>query len=108
MDNQEKNYIDYKPTVQPYTIPRVLGVKEIAKEFHIPVTQVRRWINEGRLPVIVCGKRYLVNCTVFSRFLEGQCQPPVIAPTQPPVAIGANGELYSADSRHKGKIKPIF
>lgn len=105
---QNENYKNYVPEVEHYTIPRVLGVKEIAKEFHIPVTQIRRWINEGRLPVIVCGKRFLINCTTFSKFLEGQCQPPVIAPTPPPVAIGASGEFYSADTKHKGKIKPIF
>lgn len=112
--DEQKNYVDYKPQVQPYTIPKVGTIKETAAEFGISECTIRKWIKNGQLPVIKCGHSFLVNFSTFSKFLEGQCQPPVIAPTQPPVAIGMGGELYSDDvpSKRKGKtinkIKPIF
>ena len=103
-----KNYVDYKPQVQPYTIPKVGTIKETAAEFGISECTIRKWIKNGQLPVIKCGHSFLVNFSIFSRFLEGELQPVTVEPPQKPVAIGASGELYSADTKHKGKIKPIF
>lgn len=95
-------------TVEPYTIPKMLGVKELSKEFNIPVNAIRQWVNCGQLPVVVCGKKYLVNCTVFSKFLEGS---PIAEPhSLPPVAIGGSGQLYteSKTSNKVARIKPIY
>lgn len=99
----EKNY-----TVEQYIIPKMLGVKELSKEFNIPVTAIRQWINCGQLPVVVCGKKYLVNCTVFSKFLEGT---PIAEPHNvPPVAVGNNGELYAENKTNNrvARISPIY
>ena len=96
-------------TVEHYVIPRMLTIKELSKEFHIPVSAIRQWISAGQLPVVQCGKKYLINCTVFSRFLEGS---PVAEPKAvEPVAIDGNGQLYTAaESKRKavGRIKPIY
>ena len=101
--------IDKNIDVHTYTIPKMLGIKELAKEFHIPATAIRHWISAGQLPVVQCGKKYLINCTVFSRFLEGS---PVAEPKAvEPVAIDGNGQLYTAaESKRKavGRIKPIY
>lgn len=101
----EDNY-----TVEPYTIPKMLGVKELSKEFNLPVTAIRQWINSGQLPVVVCGKKYLVNCTTFSKFLEGS---PITNPQSlEPIAVGDSGQLYTYDTTAKKKsvqkIQPIF
>lgn len=99
---------DNSYTVEPYTIPKMLGVKELSKEFHIPVTAIRQWINCGQLPVVVCGKKYLVNCTVFSKFLEGS---PITEPHDlPPVAIDGSGQLYTKNKTSKtvARISPIY
>ena len=94
--------------VETYTIPKLLGIKELSKEFHIPATAIRQWINSGQLPVVVCGKKYLVNCTTFSKFLEGS---PIKEPQKIElIATDGSGQLY-ADSKRKSKvarIEPIY
>lgn len=101
--------IDKNIDVQTYTIPKMLGIKELAKEFHIPATAIRHWISSGQLPVVMCGKKFLVNCTVFSKFLEGST---VTEPqTIEPVAIDGKEQLYTAaESKKKavGRIEPIY
>ncbi|MGN1457411.1 MAG: helix-turn-helix domain-containing protein [Acutalibacteraceae bacterium] len=112
-EEQNENYKKYVPQVEPYTIPRVISIKAAAKEFSISEWTIRRWIKSGQLPVVKCGNSFLINCTVFSKFLEGQCQPVTVEPLKP-VAVGENGELFAEDtpSKRKGKavnkIKPIF
>ena len=82
--------------VETYTIPKMLTVKEAATEFHLPATAIREWIGEGSLPVVTCGKKYLINASVFSRFLEGT---PISNPT-PKKAIGVDseGNVYTLDN----------
>lgn len=104
-EEQNVNYKDYIPQVEPYTIPRVVTVKEAAKEFNISECTIRKWIKSGQLPVIQCGRSFRINCTVFSNFLNGACQP--ITPPPQPVAVGADGQLYAADNSNKRKIKAI-
>ena len=60
--------------IERYTIPRVLGVKQAAAAFGIAEHALRAWIRAGQLPVIQCGRKHLINCTVLSRFLSG-CAP---------------------------------
>ena len=60
--------------IENYTIPRVIGVKQAAAEFGIAEHTLRTWIRAGQLPVIQCGRKHLINCTVLSRFLSG-CAP---------------------------------
>ena len=54
--------------IEKYTIPKMLTVKEAATEFNLPVTAIREWIGEGSLPVVTCGKKYLINASVIYRF----------------------------------------
>ena len=95
-------------TVETYTIPKLLGVKDLAKEFRLPTTAIRQWINNGQLPVVVCGKKYLVNCTTFSKFLEGS---PITEPrAEQPIATDGSGHLYAENNmgNKAARIKPIF
>ena len=89
--------------VEKYVIPKMLTVKEAAQEFHLPATAIREWIGEGSLPVVTCGKKYLINASVLSRFLEGA---PISSPEpKKPVGVDGNGVIYlSAD---KGRMKPM-
>ena len=90
-------------TVESYTIPKMLTVKEAATEFHLPVTAIREWIGEGLLPVVTCGRKHLINASVLSQFLLGT---PIVnnAPNKP-VGIDSNGTLYA--SNDKGRMRPI-
>lgn len=110
---QAEAYKDYVPKVEEYTVPRVVSIKTASVEFGISVCAIRRWIKSGQLPVVKCGHSFLINCTVFSKFLEGECQPVTVEPPQKPVAIGENGELFADDEPSKRKrkvsrIKPIY
>lgn len=111
MKNNTSDYNNYTPKTEPYTVPRVVGIKQAAAEFGISEYTIRRWIKSGQLPVITCGKRFLVNCTMLSKFLENgtrlQTEKPV------PAAIDDKGQVYAAldmtaAGKHNGKIKPIF
>lgn len=81
--------------IENYTIPRVIGVKQAAAEFGIAEHALRAWIRAGQLPVIQCGRKHLINCTVLSRFLSGELLPETKEPEQvQPAAVGADGTLY--------------
>ena len=91
-------------TVQSYTIPKMLTVKEAAAEFHWPVTAIRQWISEGVLPVVTCGRKHLINATVFSEFLQGT---PISNPTPvKPVGVDSSGMVYT--SVDGARMKPIY
>lgn len=111
MDKNTQIYNNYIPQVEAYTVPRVIGVKQAATEFGISEYSIRRWIKSGQLPVITCGKRFLVNCTVLSDFLNNGSR--FQAETPQPAAVDDKGRIYSAldmtaTSRHSGKIRPIY
>ena len=106
----ENNLNTYIPKVEAYTVPRVIGIKQAA-EFGISEYAIRRWIKSGQLPVITCGKRFLVNCTVLSKFLENGSRFQAEKPE--PVAIDDKGQIYSAfdmtaQCKHSSKIRPIY
>ena len=90
---------DFRPQVENYTIPRVVGVKTAAKEFGIAEYALRRWVKSGELPCIHCGRRILINCSVLSEFLS--CQSSV----QNAVAVDEKGNYYKPSG--SGKIRPI-
>ena len=111
MENNTSAYKNYKPQVETYTVPKVIGIKQAAAEFGISEYAIRRWIKSGQLPVITCGKRFLVNCTVLSKFLENGSRFQADKPK--PVAIDDKGQIYSAldmtaQRKHSGKIRPIY
>ena len=90
---------DFRPQVENFTIPRVVGVKTAAKEFGIAEYALRRWVKSGELPCIHCGRRILINCSVLSEFLS--CQSSV----QNAVAVDEKGNYYKPSGG--GKIRPI-
>lgn len=93
------NDSEYKPKVQEYIIPRVIGIKTAAQEFGIAEYALRRWVKSGELPCIHCGRRILINCSVLSEFLS--CQSSV----QNAVAVDEQGNYYAPSG--SGKIRPI-
>lgn len=90
---------DFRPQIENYTIPRVVGVKAAAKEFGIAEYALRRWVKSGELPCIHCGRRILINCSVLSEFLS--CQSSV----QNAVAVDEKGNYYKPSG--SGKVRPI-
>ena len=82
--------------IEKYVITKMLTVKEAAQEFHLPATAIREWIGEGSLPVVTCGKKYLINASVLSRFLEGT---PISNPTtKKAVGVDSEGNVYTLDN----------
>ncbi len=51
-------------------IPRMLTIKETAKEFNLPEHFVRQTVLSGRCVAVRAGKKYLVNANKFSEFLN--------------------------------------
>lgn len=48
------------------------------------------------MPVVTCGKKYLINASVLSRFLEGA---PISNTTQKkPVGVDSEGNVYTLDN----------
>ena len=88
--------------IEEYTIPRVIGVKQAAAEFGIAEYTLRTWIKTGQLPVVRCGRKHLVNCTILSRFLAGKPLPEAQHIEQSrPAAVGADGTLYTTAAGYK-------
>lgn len=52
--------------------PRCLGVKEAARYLGVTVWFIRSMIWEGTLPVIRCGKRFIVDRVDLDAWLEQQ------------------------------------
>lgn len=108
---------NYIPKIEEYTIPRVIGVKQCAKEFGVAEYAVRQWIHSGELPCIRCGKKILINCSVMAEFLS--CKSSIKNATAvdeqgnyyPPVAENKD---YTADAKavknihNYGKIRKIY
>lgn len=81
--------------IQEYTIPRVIGVKQAAAEFGIAEYAIRTWIKSGQLPVVHCGRKHLINCTVLSRFLSGELTTEQNKIRQAPVNVGDCGRTQT-------------
>ena len=66
-------------------IPLVVTVQECAEMTKLPIFAIRRWICEGRFPVIRSGRRIFINMDKFREFLasdtgEGAASPAGIVP----------------------------
>lgn len=100
--------------IEKYTIPRVIGVKQAAAEFGIAEYALRTWIKSGQLPVIHCGRKHLINCTVLSRFLSGEFMKNTREPERlQPAAVGADGEIYTkapakTERTRSGKVYKVM
>ena len=52
--------------------PTMMLPKQIADEFDIPIYRVRKWVKEGRIVYVSCGKKALINRDKFLAFLNGE------------------------------------
>ena len=52
--------------------PTMMLPKEIAEEFGIPIYRVRKWVKEGTIVYVACGKKALINRDKFLAFLNGE------------------------------------
>ena len=55
-------------------IPLVVTVHECAEMTKLPIFAIRRWICEGRFPVIRSGRRIFINMDKFREFLESDAK----------------------------------
>lgn len=83
--------------LRTYEIPKLLGVRDAAREFGIAEHALRVWIKEGRLQCLHCGRKILINCNVLSDFLSCRSQRDKAA------AVDANGDFYA--SLGDGKLR---
>lgn len=54
--------------------PTMMLPKEIAEEFGIPIYRVRKWVKEGKIVYVACGKKALINRDKFLAFLNGELE----------------------------------
>lgn len=54
--------------------PKMMLPKEIAEEFDIPIYRVRKWVKEGKIVYVSCGKKALINREKFLAFLNGELE----------------------------------
>lgn len=50
--------------------PEVLFLNEVASLLRLPVTTLRAWARNGRLPAVKIGRRYLVRRVDLNRLLD--------------------------------------
>ena len=62
-------------------IPLVVTVQECAEMTHLPMFAIRRWICEGRFPVIRSGRRIFINMDKFREFLSSDTGEAATSPT---------------------------
>lgn len=60
---------EIKIEYEKVTIPTMMSIPELHKTFGISELTIRKWLRAGLIPHIECGKKWLVNAAVFSRFL---------------------------------------
>lgn len=56
------------------TKPTMMLPKQIAEEFGIPIYRVRKWVKEGKIVYVACGKKALINRDKFLAFLNGELE----------------------------------
>ena len=62
-------------------IPLVVTAKECAEMTNLPIFAIRRWICEGRFPVIRSGRRIFINMDKFREFLASDTGEAAPSPT---------------------------
>ena len=48
--------------------------KQIAEEFDSPIYRVRKWVKEGKIVYVACGRKALINREKFIAFLYGELE----------------------------------
>ena len=54
--------------------PTMMLPKQIAEEFDIPIYRVRKWVKEGKIVYVACGRKALINREKFIAFLYGELE----------------------------------
>ncbi|MBQ8962056.1 MAG: hypothetical protein IJ071_12735 [Ruminococcus sp.] len=59
--------------------PIMMLPKQISEEFGIPIYRIRKWVAEGRIVYVPCGRRALINKEKFVAFLNGELNSEAVA-----------------------------
>ena len=64
-----------KHSTQDYSVPRMMTIREIAKETGISEYGIRRMVKEGKIPSVNVGSKFLINyskvCELLNQGLLG-------------------------------------
>lgn len=58
---------------KPDNIPVVYSIPQLAAVSGLPLHAIRRWIKEGKFPVVRSGRKIFINLDVFNNFLTSGC-----------------------------------
>lgn len=53
-------------------IPHVDSIRNTAADFGIGEWTIRQWVKQKKFPVIMSGRKILINYDVFTDFLNGE------------------------------------
>lgn len=53
-------------------IPHVDTISTVSQDFGIGEWTIRQWVKQKQFPVIMAGKKTLINYEVFKAFLNGE------------------------------------
>lgn len=53
-------------------IPHVDSIRNTATDFGIGEWTIRQWVKQKKFPVIMSGRKILINYDVFTAFLNGE------------------------------------
>lgn len=52
-------------------LPHVDSIRNTASDFGIGGWTIRQWVKQNKFPVIMSGRKILINYDVFKQFLNG-------------------------------------
>ena len=52
-------------------LPHVDSIRNTAADFGIGEWTIRQWVKQNKFPVIMSGRKILINYDVFTQFLNG-------------------------------------
>lgn len=58
--------------IAKYTVPHVDSIRNTATDFGIGEWTIRQWVKQNKFPVIMSGRKILINYDVFTSFLNGE------------------------------------
>ena len=53
------------------SLPHVDSIRNTAADFGIGEWTIRQWVKQNKFPVILSGRKILINYDVFASFLNG-------------------------------------
>lgn len=61
-----------KETTTKKTLPHVDSIRSAAVDFGIGEWTIRQWVKQKKFPVIMSGRKILINYDVLTSFLNGE------------------------------------